>query len=199
MKYDALKQIFQEYEKGNPKTNLTAYIRLKNYGPLNYDARSRTYIVSSGCPFFQQKSGNELCGSALDGTCEEMRLDDLIQEETADAPTSVEECSIMLYELICRDCNENVTERRSFIGFAQAKETMLVSMAEKAGEDADEILKNHILNKPVYKGGVYIAEESSAKAVDRSGHAWSWEISDILIPSEEFFKEKLKQISRENQ
>ena len=69
MDFTTLRTFFEEYEKKNTGKHLTAYIRLSNRdfpGTIQYDERSRTYIISSEAALFQQGKGPELYGMPLD-------------------------------------------------------------------------------------------------------------------------------------
>lgn len=156
MNFTTLRSFFEEHEKKNTGKHLTAYVRLSNRdfpGAIQYDDRSRTYIISSEAALFQQGKGQELYGMPLDGTSEGDRLDDIIKDVSADGAASVEECSIAIYELSQAKENEDERTTRYFVDYLDAKEEMLKTVAEATRVSPDELLAKYHNGQPIWKDG----------------------------------------------
>ena len=192
MNFTTLRSFFEEYEKKNTGKHLTAYMRLSNRdfpGAIQYDDRSRTYIISSEAALFQQGKGPELYGMPLDGTSEGDRLDDLIKDVSADGAASVEECSIAIYELSQAKENEDERTTRYFVDYLDAKEAMLKTVAEAARVSPDELLTKYHNGQPIWKDKAYEVMEDTAKAFDKNGTATVFKIETVLVPNAEHLKD----------
>ena len=188
MDYATLKRIFREHEKDNPKEHLTAQIRLSNRGPIQYTARSRTYLVSSESPVFMPSGRKELHGACMDGTCCDERLDDLICEETPGAPAHVEDCAIVGFLMLSAGDNGVVVGHHFFTSFLEAMESVLRGVAEKAGESAAELVQRYHAGKPLYKKGVYECGEESAQVI-ADNHTWTWQIHEFVMSKPQEYQE----------
>ena len=192
MDFTTLRTFFEEYEKKNTGKHLTAYIRLSNRdfpGTIQYDERSRPYIISSEAALFQQGKGPELYGMPLDGTSEGDRLDDLIKDVSADGAASVEECSIAIYELSQAKENEDERTTRYFGDYLDAKEEMLKTVAEATRVSPDELLAKYHNGQPIWKDGVYEVMENDAKAFSKDGTVTFFKIETVLVPNAEHLKD----------
>lgn len=192
MDFTTLRTFFEEYEKKNTGKHLTAYIRLSNRdfpGTIQYDERSRTYIISSEAALFQQGKGPELYGMPLDSTSEGDRLDDIIKDVSADGAASVEECSIAIYELSQAKENEDERTTRYFVDYLDAKEEMLKTVAEATRVSPDELLAKYHNGQPIWKDGVYEVMENDAKAFSKDGTVTFFKIETVLVPNAEHLKD----------
>ena len=192
MDFTTLRTFFEEYEKKNTGKHLTAYIRLSNRdfpGTIQYDERSRTYIISSEAALFQQGKGQELYGMPLDGTSEGDRLDDIIKDVSANGAASVEECSIAIYELSQAKENEDERTTRYFVDYLDAKEEMLKTVAEATRVSPDELLAKYHNGQPIWKDGVYEVMENDAKAFSKDGTVTFFKIETVLVPNAEHLKD----------